>query len=959
MRWVNLGAILKSALLPTIIPDPAQRYELFPLNDIQESFLTGRALRFGDDRVGCHIYFEIEASKLDVYNLNKAWERLIDRHEMLRCIISSDGQQKISEKSPPYKFKIIDLRRKSGVERSEYINSVRNAMSHRVYEPGHWPLFEIRISICPDKTTIHFSIDEFIVDASGVYLLLEQWQQLYENPGLKLPQLDVSFRDYVFAVKKFEASMRFKEDLEYWIEKLENMPQGPMIGSEQKKDHAANKETPYRTRLKGALDEKQWQSLKNKAEKLSVSPSVLLLTIFSEVLRCWTDQETFSLILTYFNRLPLHPQVDKIVGPFISTIIFTVDKRGGRSFEDLIKYNDERIWQNLDHASVSGIRVLRELKARRKIPGSLYLPVVFTSLINSVTRESAPEKGGFVMKPSFTVTQTPQVYLDHQVLEQDGKLTFSWDVGEGYFGSEVIRGLFSDYCRVLSRLSSEDAQYDWEKLQTEITGNNSVKNGHSREEECKDKNVSAVTCLMPPGLQIQPTASDRFMPFPLTDQQQAYVFGRSKHISGGDNSCQVYQEFEIEDLDIKRLEQAWIKLMQTHDMLITKIQPNGMQRTMEEFPDFKIKISDLTGKNSDEVETELAAAKRNMVERVIGLDEWPYFDIRVSVMDGLRSRVHFSIDLLIADVQSIYRLMKQLFYLYQHPAEDPKKPGMLFRDYVLWLKEYQNTQGYKNSIIYWKNKFGDIAPGPQLPMKRNGSSPHCFERKQLQGVLENWEALKRGAAQLSVSPGMVLLTTYAEVFSAWLGHNPFSIVIPSWERVPLHSDIHEVVGDFTSMSWVLIAGEKMSFEEKVQRNHMVVQEDLSHRAVSGLKALRKNVMRGGHKGILTFPIVFTDLATDSDVKAQGFTRVEMLSKTPQVYVDNISEEHDGRLAFYWDVAKGIYPEGLIEEIFSGYERVLQALAHDPASWGNMYFDKLINARPEKYRIANIPGRVRS
>ena len=396
--------------------------------------------------------------------------------------------------------------------------------------------------------------------------------------------------------------------------------------------------------------------------------------------------------------------------------------------------------------------------------------------------------------------------------------------------------------------------------------------------------------------------------------------------------------------------------MQTHDMLTTKIEPDGTQIIKEEIPDFIIEVIDLSGKEAYAIRRELAATKQRMVDRVIGLNEWPYFDMRVSIIDAIKSRIHLSIDMLIADASSIHVLMRQLFYFYNNPAEYPEKPRMSFRDYVLSLQAYQKAEGYKNSIKYWNHKFEKMFPGPQLPMNNSSLSSASFDRRQLKGVLENWGALKERAGKLSVAPSIPLLTAYGEVFSAWLDHSPFSIVIPCWERLPVHSDIEEVVGDFTSMSWVAFTGERMSFEEKVQRNHNVVEEDLSHRAVSGLKALRKIVMRGGHKGLFTFPVVFTNLMSVPAVEGHGFKKLEMLSKTPQVYVDSMSEEHDGRLYFYWDVAKGIYPEGMIEEIFSGYDRLLHALAEDPASWGNMDFDRLVNAQPEKYRLgAETPG----
>jgi hypothetical protein len=54
----------------------------------------------------------------------------------------------------------------------------------------------------------------------------------------------------------------------------------------------------------------------------------------------------------------------------------------------------------------------------------------------------------------------------------------------------------------------------------------------------------------------------------------------------------------------------------------------------------------------------------------------------------------------------------------------------------------------------------------------------------------------------------------------------------------------------------------------------------------------------------------------------------------------------------------VYPDGMIEEMFSGYTRLLEALAADPRIRGEIDFDKLIDAQPQKYsNAADIPGRM--
>ncbi len=68
--------------LPTIVPEPDQRYEPFPLTDMQHAFWMGRSGVFELGNVANHGYYEIEGKNLDLARLNAGLQKLIARHQM-------------------------------------------------------------------------------------------------------------------------------------------------------------------------------------------------------------------------------------------------------------------------------------------------------------------------------------------------------------------------------------------------------------------------------------------------------------------------------------------------------------------------------------------------------------------------------------------------------------------------------------------------------------------------------------------------------------------------------------------------------------------------------------------------------------------------------------------------------------------------------------------------------------
>nr|BAP05590.1 CalB [uncultured Candidatus Entotheonella sp.] len=878
------------ALFPEIVPNPEARFEPFPLSDIQEAFLLGRRLGVEGDQVGCHVYLEMEFGDLDIYRLNRAWQRLIDQHDMLRVFMRSDGSQQVQAETPAYRFRVVDLRRKPAKVRSERLEDIRERMSHKVYEAKQWPLFEIRVSVCPDRQIVHFSIDELILDASGIDLLFQQWQMLYDDADAKLPQADITFRDYILAVKKFETTRRYRDDLDFKLEKLKNLPKGPALPL---KTHLEKPGNRYR-RLAESLDPSLWRVLKGRAEQCSVSPTALMLGIFSAVLHAHCGPDAFSLILTRANRDAIHPHLLRVVGPFISTSIFITP--GQRELKDLILLTQQRLFEDLDRSSASGIRILRELRSRRWIDKKHFLPVVFTSLLG---HQPISDNEGFNQQLSCFLTQTPQVFLDHQLYEHDGKLRFSWDVINNYFEPGSIDALFRDYCQVLRRLAADINLWD-------------------------------------DALEVTKVSSS---PFPLTDQQQAYAFGRTPY--GAGTNTLVYLEYDAEELDIPRLEQAWRKLMETHDMLVTSILSDGTAQHLKQVPDYAIVVADLRTYAVSLRQAELQKIEQEMMSRVCPLDDWPYFELRVSRIDG-KSRIHLAIDMIIADGPSIDLLLCQLFDFYRDPQMQARPPAYTFRDYIMALEAHKQSPDYGESLDYWKQKFSHMPSGPELPSRT--SIIHETERFTV--TIKGWTGLRETAERLSVSPGMILLTAYAEVLAAWSSPSPFTIVIPCWQRPQLHPAINEVVGDFTAMSWLVVDQTQASFEARVIRNHRMVQEDLAHMKVSGLKVLRRVMARQN----ASFPVVFTDLSPQPNpALPPGFAAGRSLSRTPQVHMDNTSTEFGDCLELNWDVQRDRYPQGMVARMFVGYQRLLDCLRRDPKSWTWMDFDSFIDAEPEKYQ----------
>src|ERR1700730_5139098 len=95
----------KTVALPKAQPDPQNRFELFPLSDIQQAYLIGREAGMELGNVASLNSFEVDLTDWHQERFETVLDKLISRHEMLRCIVLPDGRQQILKKVPKYEVK--------------------------------------------------------------------------------------------------------------------------------------------------------------------------------------------------------------------------------------------------------------------------------------------------------------------------------------------------------------------------------------------------------------------------------------------------------------------------------------------------------------------------------------------------------------------------------------------------------------------------------------------------------------------------------------------------------------------------------------------------------------------------------------------------------------------------------------------------------------------------------------
>ncbi|WP_051087752.1 non-ribosomal peptide synthetase [Salinispora arenicola] len=1507
-------------------PEDEDRYEPFRLTDVQHAYLMGSSGDYPLSGVNTHYYTEFDGRGLDVPRLYEALCRLVRRHDMLRAVASPDGTQRVLPEVPPVPMPLADLRTADPGHVAAHLDRIRAEMSHQTFPAGAWPLLDVRVSMLPDGVTrVHVSVDLLVVDLWSLRILSRDWRALYERPDAALPPPGISFRQYLSAVKP-DANAAARD---YWLNRLDSLPPGPDLPLRRLPDAT---EIPRFHRRAAQLEQARWDTLRERATERGLTPVSVLLAAYAAVLGSWSRRSRFTLNLPTFNRRPVHPDIEEVIGDFTSVTLLEVDLTGATTLPELATRLRDQLWRDLEHQDFDGVRVLRELARHRGVAAELFAPTVFAAAVGH-TDDVPPELPlTWLGDQVYALSQTPQVLLDHQILEGADGIAYNWDSVDDFFTDGVLDEMFAAYRALLRRLTDADGAtwteplstgsgtalathrslpsvsanrtdgpcpdgllhepildqarqipdapavigadrtltfaelrdhacalahelralgagpnqlvavampksveqvvavlavhlagaaylpvdtelpiarqdrlltqgqcrlvlclagevrpewpdlvkavgveastpprapveppeplatptdlayviftsgstgdpkgvavshraalntcvdvndrfavhaadrvlglsslsfdlsvYDifgvlgaggavvlpppgsgrdperwlelirdhgvtiwnsvpalmamlteyaagsppadppplrlallsgdwvplplpdriralapgcrvvslggateaaiwsicyevdtvdatwesvpygrpmrnqrfhvlndlWQECPAHVTGElfiagvgladgyfgaprrtaeRFVVHPHTAERLYRtgdlgrwrpdgtieflgredfqvkvggfrielgeienaivaapgvraavvtapgDRNhrrlnaylvpevpartdqerrslVTTVTAhlterlpgyMVPPAMQVidalplsgngkvdrsalpDPVTGSgapvtatpdalvqdvrariarllrvdperlpvgaplpsigidslraielrnelkrdhrvvlpirtllsssltiaqlarsvdaardgvaggdaselprvsarpdrRHEPFALTDLQHAYLVGRSGDYALGGVGSHFYVEFDSPDLLPDRLHEALTRLVRRHDMLRAVIAADGTQRVLDDVSSVPMPVYDMRMGTAEEIRAHLDRIRAEMAHQAFAPDTWPLFDVRVSRLPDGTGRLHFGMDLLIADVWSIGIFVREWEALYSSDRTDLPELSLTFRDYLTAAGSIQDTGAARRAEAYWTARLDALPPGPDLPLRADPGMldhPPAFDRRSVRLPAGEWAAIKAQAAQRDLTPNAVLLAGYAAVLGRWSRRQHFTLNLPTFNRHPLHEQVNDIIGDFTSVTLLEIRlDDARGLAGLARRAHEQLVTDLEHCEYGGVEVLRALARRGGRPEVFA-PVVFTsalgqDRAGGGDLALDWLgTQVFGISQTPQVLLDNQVYELGGELVVHWDAVAELFPTGVLDEMFTAYRDLLRRLA-----WG--------------------------
>ncbi|WP_067820585.1 type I polyketide synthase [Actinomadura kijaniata] len=425
----------------------------FPMTRVQHAYWVGRGGGYALGDIACHFYLEYDCDGLDVARYEAAWRQVIARHPMLRTIVTGEGRLRTLDHVPPYRIRVHDLAEVSEDVRAERLRRLRERVSRDPGPPDRWPLVQIRAARLPEgRVRLFIGVDVLVCDAGSYWIIDREVRHFYENPGVPLPEPGVDFAACVRAAETARDGDDRRRAAAYWRDRLDTVPGPPPLP-------VSDPQGPPRfARRTARLGATEWDRLRAEAARRGTTPTAVLLTAYAEALAEWSGGRHFAVTLTLFDRPPLHPDVDAVVGDFTSLLVHEADRRRPGSFAEHVRATHERLFSDLDHRAYSALDLFAESAARTGRVASV--PVVFTSALGLEDLVGGEPDLQWVGEQVYALSQTPQTWLDHQVLVQRGELLVQWDFVEDVLPADEVDRVFARYAARLRRLATDPDAWD-------------------------------------------------------------------------------------------------------------------------------------------------------------------------------------------------------------------------------------------------------------------------------------------------------------------------------------------------------------------------------------------------------------------------------------------------------------------------------------------------------------------
>ncbi|PMB49540.1 non-ribosomal peptide synthetase [Fischerella thermalis CCMEE 5205] len=391
--------------------------------------------------------------KLDSIALEKSFNEIIKRHEILRTTFKIVDTQPIQIIAPTLTLKllILDLQDLSKPEQEELVKQIISEQSSKTFDLTQELLLRCKlIRLKQQEHIILLTMHHIICDGLSRQIFYRELGTLYQafcdGTAPALPELPIQYADFALWQRQSLDDQTYKSQLVYWQQKLENLPPVLTLPTDNPRPAVQSLRGARQTLI---LPQSLTEALKSLSQKEGVTLFMLLLAAFKTLLYRYTGQTDLVVGTPIANRNQI--ETENLLGCFINTLVLRTDLSNNPSFRELLARVRETTLAAYAHQDLPFEQLVKELQPERTLSHN---PLFQTMFVFQDAPLQALELPGLKLTPSIVDSGFAEfdltLFLEDTKQGLMGALEYNTDL----FGADTINRMIGHWQTLLAGIVS-------------------------------------------------------------------------------------------------------------------------------------------------------------------------------------------------------------------------------------------------------------------------------------------------------------------------------------------------------------------------------------------------------------------------------------------------------------------------------------------------------------------------
>ncbi|QIY90736.1 non-ribosomal peptide synthetase [Chryseobacterium gallinarum] len=310
--------------------------------------------------------------KLSIHDLKKAFVQLIERHAVLRTVFGENEGEPFQRvlSAEGWDLNVI-------LDTAEDYTEIISREVNTPFDLQHdYPVRAALIKIVENVYTLVFVIHHIATDEWSTPIIISELMEFYisnvENRMANLKPLSIQYIDYSYWQNEEENKNKVKDDLEYWVKKLEGM---------EALDLCTDFERPHILSTKGrtlsfTIDKEITEGLRTLSNMNDTTMYMTFFAVINILLGKYSQQDDLCIGTPVANRTNI--AIADLVGFFVNTLPIRTQIDCELRFTEFLKQVKGNILEAIEHQNAPFENIIDALNAKRDLSRNPIFQTIFT-----------------------------------------------------------------------------------------------------------------------------------------------------------------------------------------------------------------------------------------------------------------------------------------------------------------------------------------------------------------------------------------------------------------------------------------------------------------------------------------------------------------------------------------------------------------------------------------------------